>query len=160
MLSWKLLWKAIHQFRLNATSQSFYHLCFVYMCSWMPRLLCEGQRTMYGSQFSLSIMWVPEIELRSPVLATRNLPAELASYSFFCKEPVLREHSDLFSKSYYLRYYPNGSYIKIHIILSRVHYKKKKSRSFGGVIFFKSIKEMCQEITHFHSLNKWNGQKT
>ena len=79
--------------------------------------------------------------------------------SFFCEEQALREHFDLFSKSYYLSYYPNGSYIKIHIILSRVQYKKRNLGVLEGC-FFKSIKEMCREITHFHSLNKWNGQET
>lgn len=153
ILSWKFLWKVIHHFRQCYKPIFLTLVCFLCVCSWMPRLLCEGQRTMCRSRFSLSIRWVLETELGSPVLATSTF---LTCWGWL---PI-----DSFSGNILTSFQRVITWViaqMVPIKLPRVQYKKKKIWVFWrGVFLLKSIKEMCREIRHFYLLNKWNGQET
>ena len=52
---------------------SFFPVC-------MPRCMCRGQRTSYGSQFSAPPVWVLRVELMSLALQHTAIPAQSACW--------------------------------------------------------------------------------
>lgn len=59
---------------------SFFPFLYIYLfgvcsCRFMPKCMCVGQRTTYGSQFFSSTPWVPGLELRCSGLTTNTLLA-------------------------------------------------------------------------------------
>lgn len=44
----------------------------MYLCAHMPQRTCAGPRTKSRTWFSVSIVWLPDIELRSFNLATSS----------------------------------------------------------------------------------------